>query len=382
MDTPIRNAAFAKSLAITYSEYFDGVSPKRNRASLRVTEEGSLEITNVETRKAVHWNLQRIRQVPDQADVGAAVFAPDNEGAARLIIREAEALRVLLETDAPLRLLGGRRRQVFGVAFMGALAAACFAGLLFFLIPHFAVRAAERMPVETEIAMGEALIQSLPSGYGVCSTPEGDAALERMVARLEDNADLYIPLQVRVVRSDAVNAYASLGGQITLFSGLIDEADTPEQVAGVVAHEIGHVANRDVVREVFRATGSLGLIGLLFGDLLGTTAVSSLATTMVSASYSRTAEIAADRYAHELMIEADLPPEALADFFEQMLASRGDVARATPELLRSHPDMADRLLAAQAAGSGGEVRPLLSDAEWRDLRNICDGRAASSGDKS
>lgn len=388
METSIRNAAFAKSLAITYSEYFDGISPARQRASLRITEEGMLEITNVEKRTVTHWDLQKIRQVPDQADTGAAVFAPDNEGAARLIIREAEALRVILETDAPLPYLGRARGQVRNVLMTAALAAACFAGLLFFLIPYYAGRAAMALPVETEIAMGRSLITRVYTNQvGTCSSPEGDAALALMVDRLEREANLYLPLEVSVARHPAVNATATMGGQITIFQGLLQNAETPEQVAAVMAHEIGHVANRDVTRETFRSIGSFGLVGLLFGDAFGISAAAGLGSELLNSSYSRAAEEDADAYAHELLHAAQLPPEALAELFATMQEQRGaDFDPGIQRLISSHPDLEARITAARLAGQEATraAQPLLTDEQWSALQGICSGPGSSSpsGDAS
>lgn len=388
METSIRNAAFAKSLAITYSEYFDGISPARQRASLRVTEDGLLEITNVEKRTVTHWDLQKVRQVPDQADTGAAIFAPDNEGAARLIIREAEALRVLLETDAPLPYLGRVRGQVRNVLIAGVAAAACFAGLLFFLIPYYAGRAAMALPVETEIAMGQSLINQIyTENNGTCSSPEGDRALAIMVDRLEREADLYLPLEVTVARHPAMNATASLGGQVTIFEGLLENAETPEQVAAVLAHEIGHVANRDVSRQTFRSMGSFGLVGLLFGDAFGVSAAAGLSTALLDSSYSRAAEEEADLYAHELLHAARLPPEALAELFATMQEQRGaDFDPGIQRLISSHPDLEARITAARLAGQEATraAQPLLTDEQWSALQGICSGPGSSSpsGDAS
>ncbi len=82
-----------------------------------------------------------------------------------------------------------------------------------------------------------------------------------------------IPLKSAVVRRPEANAIALPGGHIYVFQGLIDKAETPDELAGVIAHEIGHVAHRDGTRSVLQAAGLSFLFGMLLGDFVGGGAV-------------------------------------------------------------------------------------------------------------
>ena len=101
----------------------------------------------------------------------------------------------------------------------------------------------------------------------------GRAALDKMVHRLEAAATLPMPLQIAVVRRDEANAIALPGAQLYVFRGLIAKADNADEVAGVIAHEIGHVAHRDGTRSVLQAGGLSLLFGMLLGDFVGGGAV-------------------------------------------------------------------------------------------------------------
>ena len=101
----------------------------------------------------------------------------------------------------------------------------------------------------------------------------GRAALDKLMGRLESAAALPIPLQVAVVRRNDANAIALPGGHIYVFDGLIDKAESPDEFAGVIAHEIGHVAHRDGTRSVLQAAGLSFLFGMLLGDFVGGGAV-------------------------------------------------------------------------------------------------------------
>src|SRR4029077_5483171 len=79
------------------------------------------------------------------------------------------------------------------------------------------------------------------------------AALDTLVRRLEAAAGLPVPVRAAVVRRSEANAIALPGGRVYVFEGLIDKAETPDELAGVIAHEMGHIAHRDGVRSVMQA---------------------------------------------------------------------------------------------------------------------------------
>ena len=145
-------------------------------------------------------------------------------------------------------------------------------------------------------------------------TPEGDAALTRLADRILAGARLHVPVEMEVIRSDQVNAFAAPGGRIAILSGLLETASGPDQVAAVLAHELGHVAHRDGLRAILRAAGTQGALTLFLGDLAGGS-LSALTQLALAASYSREMEREADEYAHARLAAAGIPTAALARFF-------------------------------------------------------------------
>ena len=99
-----------------------------------------------------------------------------------------------------------------------------------------------------------------------------------------------------MVRRSDFNAFALPGGHIYVFQGLIDRAQSPDELAGVLAHEIGHVAHRDGTRTVLQTAGLSFLFGMMLGDFFGGGAVVIAAKTVLRSSYSRRVEAAADTY--------------------------------------------------------------------------------------
>src|SRR3954464_4438894 len=137
-----------------------------------------------------------------------------------------------------------------------------------------------------------------------CANEDGRAALAKLMGKLEAAAALPIPLEPKVVRRSEPNAIALPGGHIYVFEGLIEKSENPDELAGVIAHEIGHVAHRDGTRSILQSAGLSFLFGMLLGDFVGGGAVVIGARAVLRSSYSRDVEGAADRYGADLLNRA------------------------------------------------------------------------------
>ena len=133
-------------------------------------------------------------------------------------------------------------------------------------------------------------------------TPKSPAAPRStaLIGRLETAAGLPIPLKAVVVRRREANAIALPGGHIYVFEGLVTRSRSPDELAGVIAHEIGHVAHRDGTRSLLQSAGLSFLFGMLLGDFTGGGVVVIAARTVVQSAYSREVEAAADLYGVQL----------------------------------------------------------------------------------
>jgi predicted Zn-dependent protease len=199
----------------------------------------------------------------------------------------------------------------------------------------------------------------------VVSEPAVTGALAAILARLGPNlAPMPLEPELIVVDSPVVNAAALPGGIICVYTGLLRALETPGQLAGVVAHELGHVERRDATTALVRDLGMAAIASAVSGG--GQTAAQSLLAAAIDLRYSRAAEQRADRRALELLREADLDPGVFADALEHLAA----VTRSTPELLRwfdPHEDVAARVARARAASLPGPHRPL--EVDWRAVQS-------------
>ena len=358
--------------------YFDGRTATLRPATIAV--EGAALVIRPSGEAPLRWPLRALRRVPDQAGDGL-VLRLASDPLARLVVAEPAARCLVTDHAYDLhRPVPGLMRARWRLVPWGLGAVASVALMIGVLLPAAADRLAPLLPPEGEAALGEvtlARIREALSSYGpgvplaICEAPAGGAALDRMTARLDRGASLPVEPVVQVLDHPMINAFALPGGHVVIFRGLIDAAEDPDEVAAVLAHELGHVAAHDPTRIALRSAGSVGVLGLLFGDFAGGALTLALLNTAIEASYTREAEAQADAYARARMIEAGLPPEALASFFERLAAQGGEL----PPVLRhflSHPMLAERIAAAreQAPRPGGS--PSLDAAGWTALQGICD----------
>lgn len=357
--------------------FFDGLGATRHVMRVSPTSDGRGLLLAPAQGSPTVWPATRLRRV-EEATGRLVLTVTRDDGAegrseARLILTDA-ALIDWVKAAAPDL---GRRDVAPGmwgkVALRVAAAAGALALILFVLLPAISDRLAAALSREQEVAFGKAVVRQMSDLLGdgqavlVCEDPAGKAALDRMVARLTEGQGLSYDLEVAVIDSPVVNAFAAPGGHVVILRGLLDEAETPDEVAGVLAHEIGHVEARDATRLAFRAAGSAGILSLIFGDVTGGAAITLAGNHLMSAAYTREAEAAADVFALRLLAGAGIAPQGFADFFDRIDKIDGDL----PPYLSTHPAAAERAEAARTGAAAAETRPALDAADWQALRNIC-----------
>jgi Zn-dependent protease with chaperone function len=190
-----------------------------------------------------------------------------------------------------------------------------------------------------------------------------------MLGELGGAASLPLP-EVSVIASPIPNAVALPGGKIFLFQGLLRTAQNPDEIAGVLAHEIGHVVHRDGMRKLIESGGTSFFIGLLFGDVAGSGAALFAARQLFEASYSRDAERNADAFAVVTMQRLGRSPAPLG---ELLMRVTGDERSRALSILATHPLTGERLETLKQAAGPAKGPPLLSPKEWDKLRAICGG---------
>jgi Zn-dependent protease with chaperone function len=342
--------------------YYDGTSSRKRQVTLR--PEASLDI--VENGAVVAtWPFAEIRRADGARALRLSCLSA--LPLARLEIADkAAAERMLVHCHA---LDADHHSKQTGKVVAWSLGAACSIVLVtLFGIPLLADRLAPMVPYAVEKRIGEAVDRQAKTLLGgrVCERREGQAALEKMVDKIRVAGGMTSPLEAHVLSTSIPNAFALPGGKVYLLDGLIQNAKNPDEVAGVLAHELGHAHNRDGLRKIIQTGGSSFLIGLLFGDIMGGGAVLFAARSVIDASYSREAETRADGFAITAMNGLGRSPRPLGEFLVRIT---GNSRIST--VIDSHPLSADRLDRMKKEDHGTPGSPILSAAEWQALRNIC-----------
>jgi predicted Zn-dependent protease len=147
----------------------------------------------------------------------------------------------------------------------------------------------------------------------------------------------------RIIKSDQINAFTLPGGNIFIYSGLMEFCDSPEQLCAVLAHEIGHAEKRHVINKLAKELG----ISLLFSVLGGkdNIMISEIGRTATSTVFDRAQEKEADDFSFQLMEHAGINPKALAVFFRKLSDEYG-TGNEHLEILRTHPNNNSRIKAS------------------------------------
>lgn len=227
--------------------------------------------------------------------------------------------------------------------------------------------AVDRIPVEWERVIGESAQRQFLAGQSVIKEGPAVAAVQEITKRLTG------PLQaspyrfdVTVVRSDTVNAFALPGGYVVVFTGLLKQAENPEEVAGVLSHELNHVLQRHGLERTVKTLGLVAVVTIFVGNQEGLVGLAKrLGVELITLKFGREQETEADVTGLHLLHKAKVKPDGMIHFFERL--SESDTLQG--ELLSTHPmsaARAERLKAEAASLPRQEPEPFTF--EWKAVQ--------------
>lgn len=248
----------------------------------------------------------------------------------------------------------GRSALELGVLVGGV---AALLGASVWLVRHSVDLGIGYVPIDVDRTFGEQVTRALGVTAKHCPNPAALAYVQQVAAPLLSSVeDKRFTFQLSVSASEDVNAFALPGGFITVNYGLLKAAESGEEVAAVLAHELQHVLQRHGTRRLLRDLGSSALLSALFGgtDIL---VPASIAQDLTHTAYDRDQERESDSRGLELLARADIDPRGMSTFFDRLAKTSPTL----PELLSTHPDPGDRAKrAAEAARKNPGKRSLPS----------------------
>ncbi|MBV8844885.1 MAG: M48 family metalloprotease [Bryobacterales bacterium] len=205
--------------------------------------------------------------------------------------------------------------------------------------------------LDKEIALGKGLAQDVERQAKIIDEPVVAEYVNRLGQNLVRNSDAKVPFTIKVIDTEDVNAFALPGGFFFVNSGLILKADTEAELAGVMSHEIAHVAARHGTRQASRGeVAQLATIPLIFmGGWAGFGARQGVSLLMPIGflQFSRAFESEADMLGLQYMYKAGYDPEAFVDFFEKIESLEKKKPGTLAKVFSTHPLTDDRIAAAQ-----------------------------------
>jgi predicted Zn-dependent protease len=229
--------------------------------------------------------------------------------------------------------------------------------------------------IEGEIRMGKQYAQQVEASSKLVQDPVVTEYVNRIGQNLVRNSDAQVPFTIKVIDSDDVNAFALPGGFFYVNSGLILAADEEAELAGVMAHEIAHVAARHATRQMTRGNwANLGTIPLIFvGGGIGYAAyqAAGLALPMTFLHFSRSFEAEADYLGVQYLYKTGYDPNAFISFFEKIQAQEKKKPGTLAKAFSTHPQTPERITKSQeeiAKILPGQPQYVVTTSEFDDVK--------------
>ncbi len=214
---------------------------------------------------------------------------------------------------------------------------------IFTYFPIFSKKTFE-LSINKEEKLGNLLVEEILKQNDEVNSSEVDSALFIIMKRLLNALDTTdYDYNIYVLENEQINAFATLGGNIFVFSGLIEFTENPEELATILAHEMGHVESRDVVHKLIKDLGITILTSVLGGN--DVILIGEISRTAASTVFDRKQEKEADQFAMDLLVKSNVNPRVIASLFRRIKDEQG-LYNKVPEFLLTHPHSNSRIKAA------------------------------------
>jgi predicted Zn-dependent protease len=350
--------------------YYDGESAAAHEIVVRCST--TVLVVSAGSDVLATWSYSELHS-PDPLISGRpARLSHSSAPYARLVVEDPGFSECVLDR-APHLSSSAHRRRGLKIVVACMLLAVCVVAAGYAFLTFAPATFAKMIPDAWRHNLGEQVKQLLVNEDKQCTDPKGVAALDAMTKRLSASEDDPGQFKVFVYDLSIVNAFALPGGTIVISRQLVEAASGADGVAGVLAHEMGHVIERDSEAQLIRNLGISFLQQVLFGSGAIGDSVGGVAGLLTLMRYTREAERQADRHAIRIMEAGGVSLTGLISFFEFIKDKYGGKSDDDGDLLslfNSHPGVDERIENLKQTEEW-PATPVLSDAQWTALTSVC-----------
>jgi len=259
--------------------------------------------------------------------------------------------------------------------------------LLYKLPYNYSHLIAEAIPQSWEDKFGEYGAKVLTTDYVTCTNDLGQKALEKLVRDLVNAGEVPVPVTIKVFDDDSTNnAFAMSGNQIFVFSGLIKNSDDYDELAGVLAHEIGHVLKRHPTERMIHGLGLSFLIKMISGGIGQLDSLLTTSSLFLTLHYSRAHETEADDVAIQILTKTGIGTKGFLTFFDKLEAEQTEklkkfhkASKKLEGFLSTHPLTEDRInhIKNQFVKQSFPRKRILTKVEWAQIKAMCQTKISS-----
>ncbi len=346
------------------ARYYDGESAQSQTVNLKIAGGNLLILAEGAGEQLDSWPLKDLRLDPRMPTV--PVLMCKHEAEARLELTDTEILESLRELNSSLKKKSMSKKK------LGILVSLFVSVLIFiyFGVQLFSAQIARRIPFPIEQKLAKKV--NIEKQFDSCVLSlEQTAALDKLVASVYPAlpGDSDFSINVQVSREKIANAFTLPGGYILLTQGLLSQAESPEEIAGVLAHELGHVQHRHLLQKIIRGSIMVSLVNFISLGPSGMLLIDpGTAAQLLLLKFDRSMEEEADQAALLRLEEQRIDLKGFQDFFK----------RSHPELpsglgfLSTHPGSRERMeLIEKNILSEMEAREILTPEEFQALKSVC-----------
>ena len=230
-------------------------------------------------------------------------------------------------------------------------------------VGHFSI---DQMDEDLEEKLGKLVWESIKGQNEICQDSLIVTEVENIANKITSSNNIdFSKLKIHILQQDEINAFALPDNHLVILTGLLEFADKPEEIAGVIAHELVHLEKNHVMKKLVKEIGVSLLLGATTGNS-GIGTISEVARMLSSSFYDRKLETEADLIGVEYLENAGIDPHPLADFMYKMSLENPDIPNAF-FWISSHPDSKERSqeISSYISTDSSSYTPLMDSIQWK-----------------